>query len=176
MTISLTAISNYRFCRRFWQFPCKTCGLNRHHFLQSRRFCRQFCRCHRCCCYCQHKKRHLQFSHFYSARLVLRLTPAAIFVKTCGLENLLAILPCQAEAAKPATSATKPACNFRALTDKTCVKFVSISAANWHAAARHSKKKHAPLAKLAVKFAIPARLFYFYAANLEARAAWPIAP
>ena len=88
--------------------------------------------------------------------------------------------------AKPATSATKPACIFRALTDKTCVNFLSISAANyWHAATRHFKKLTCNPCETRGKFAISARLFYPFRgvprlasrspSAICRRAAWPVA-
>ena len=131
------------FAAGFGNSPAKPAVSTDITFFQSRRFWRfyrRFCRRHLVAFHRQHKKRHLQFPRTLLTRLALWPTPAAFFVKTCGLENLLAILPCQAEAAKPATPATKPACVFCALTNKTCVYFVSISAVNWHASARHSKK------------------------------------
>ena len=103
------------------------------------------------------QKRPFQFPRIHSAKPAFVPRIRHVFVKTRSLDIFWRSHLDAGEAAKPAA---KPARNFGAFPIKTRSSILaastakpaqlSISPANWHAAARHSKKKCAPLAKLAV--------------------------
>ena len=105
------------------------------------------------------QKRPFQFPRIHSAKPAFAAHIGHVFVKTRSLDIFWRSHLVAGEAAKPARPPAKPARIFRASTDKTCARFVSISAANWHAAARHSKKKACTPGETRGKFAISACLF-----------------